>query len=219
MHCVLDLNPPSTYMSQFWLGLTKSLFHFLFAAFFWWIEPTKYIYDVILTWAHQVSVLFLVWCIMWWTWTHQVHIWFNSDLDPPSLCFIFCLLHFLMDWTHQVHIWFNSDLDSPSLCAFFGLMHYVLDLGPPSTYMIQFWLGPTKSLFYFLFDALFVELGPTKYIVYHIWLGPTKSLICFPPSSSTEMMTWFHQIWNLFDPPSMCWFLAHGVKMTRNIHQ
>ena len=80
-------------MIQFWLVPTKSLFNCLFDALFVGLG-LKYIYDSSLTWTYQVSVSFLAWCIVCWTWTHQVHIWVNSDLDSPSLCFIFCLLHF-----------------------------------------------------------------------------------------------------------------------------
>ena len=85
-----------------------------------------FIHDSILTWTYQVSVSY--YSVL--TWTHQVSV-------TKSL--------FHLKVSCVIHTWFNSDLDSPSLChqvavSFAGFMH--------DSYMIQFWLGLTKSRFH-----------------------------------------------------------------------
>ena len=79
-----------------------------------------FIHDSILTWTHQVSVT-----------KSLFHLKVTCVIHTFSACII--------------HTWFNSDSDSPSLChqvavSFAGFMH--------DSYMIQFWLGLTKSRFH-----------------------------------------------------------------------
>ena len=125
-------------MIQFWLGLTKSLFHLKvsciihtwFSSDFKCLFHLKVSYYSSLTWTHQDSVSFegfmlYSYMIQFWLGLTKslfhskvsciIHTWFNSDLDLPSLCFIrrfhaLFIYDSILTWTYQVSVSYYSVL-------------------------------------------------------------------------------------------------------------